>query len=693
MKTHAIKSLGNRSIGGYGILYSDENHPDLEGDFFTPDTDFWFDRGITPKALLFDHAMTPLPDDIRQAMGMGITDKESIWIKALELSSDRPKKQYAIGTVTKVVPDEFGIWVECILDEHNEYADYVLDLVNDGVMGYSSDSVGHLVQKETRANGANWIKSWAMPLISATHHPAEPRLLLQTIKHILTPDELNDLLDDATKAALRDRTPQAESPNKTNEVTMALKTTEAARLSIAKTLIKDNIDEYKSIDWQALAAKATGEEEMPEVEDAEKQTGSELEALVRPLADQFASIFGIPVEEALAVILNAGIALQQPAVSEEVVTEEMPAAFETEATMSQFPKSLNKAKVKTALGLYQTKNVMVNVQAKSQYTLGRFIKAQFEHDHTYLKAYRNHARTAYKAQGINPDSAGGYLVAPEQSNEIIELLRPQSVFLGGGLVTERTMTTNDLYIPRMDGGITSAWIGENAVIQPTEAEFGQIHLVARKLAVLVPISNEVLEDSNPDIETAIREDIAREFALRIDQAILYGSGIDSIPLGIKTRPEVTKTALNAAPGYSDLTGIVERVETANVTPDDSWRWVFNSKAKRVIREIQDDGGQYIWTGTDGIGRQMSGDVASELLGYGWVQSNSIPSSGDPLETDIYFGRWRDVILGMRKTIEIRASDEAGTSFASDQTWVRAILRADVGMRHDESIELLTDVRV
>jgi HK97 family phage major capsid protein len=80
-----------------------------------------------------------------------------------------------------------------------------------------------------------------------------------------------------------------------------------------------------------------------------------------------------------------------------------------------------------------------------------------------------------------------------------------------------------------------------------------------------------------------------------------------------------------------------------------------------------------------------------LLGFPFQTTTQIAVDANT-ETQMYFGQWQDVVVGQRKTLEIVASNEAGTAFEYDQTWIRAILRLDVVLRHAESIEVLTDVR-
>jgi HK97 family phage major capsid protein len=81
-------------------------------------------------------------------------------------------KTSLIGTIEHLQADDFGIWAEAQLDMHQHYAQAVLALVEQGALHWSSGSIAHLVQVADDGHITRW------PLIegSLTPTPAEPRL-------------------------------------------------------------------------------------------------------------------------------------------------------------------------------------------------------------------------------------------------------------------------------------------------------------------------------------------------------------------------------------------------------------------------------------------------------------------------------------------------------------------------------------
>lgn len=148
-----IKALGDGKVGGYLVRFSTDQDPDLEGDFFTADTDF----GSHEKTLTFYHHGLDLK------MGRQVLDPAAT-LKA----------------------DEVGVWVEAQLGLRDEYERAIYALAEKGKLGWSSGTAAHLVEREPMGK-ARWIKRWPLGLdASLTPTPAEPRNGVLTLKALPT---------------------------------------------------------------------------------------------------------------------------------------------------------------------------------------------------------------------------------------------------------------------------------------------------------------------------------------------------------------------------------------------------------------------------------------------------------------------------------------------------------------------------
>lgn len=157
----AIKALGGDRIGGYLVLFGDPASKDIQGEFFSRETDFWTPEAGT-KPVIYQHGFT-------KALG-----------------------RRRIGDVTCKV-DEVGLWAEGQLKARSEYEQKylpkILEMVKAGKLGWSSGSANHLV--ETDADGQ--ILSWPIVEASITPTPADPRTAVLPLKALFpTRDRARD---------------------------------------------------------------------------------------------------------------------------------------------------------------------------------------------------------------------------------------------------------------------------------------------------------------------------------------------------------------------------------------------------------------------------------------------------------------------------------------------------------------------
>lgn len=289
-------------------------------------------------------------------------------------------------------------------------------------------------------------------------------------------------------------------------------------------------------------------------------------------------------------------------------------------------------------------------------------------------------------------AAGGVLVPTEWSSEIIELLRNRAVVrsMGPRIVP---MPSGALQIPKITGGATASYVGESQNVDVDEATFGQINLSWKKLAVLTPISNDLLRFSSPDADAIVRDDLVTAMALREDTAFLRDDGTQFTPKGLRyygTATNVTAT-FDLDKVTADCANVILRMQQNNVRFMNCG-WIMAPRTAMYLRTVRDTNNNFVWKA------EMD---AGTFFGYRYAVSNQVPITlgGSSDESEVYFADFADVIIGDSGRLEIAASDTAAyydgsnvqAAFSRDQTVIRAIAHHDLGVRHDESIEVLTAV--
>jgi HK97 family phage major capsid protein len=304
-------------------------------------------------------------------------------------------------------------------------------------------------------------------------------------------------------------------------------------------------------------------------------------------------------------------------------------------------------------------------------------------------ARRNHCLdTVVKALTAGDGSAGGFLVPVTFSADVIELLRPASIVrrLNPSVISVPSGTTR---MPKLIVGATANYIGESVNIPVSQPQFGQVTLSFKKLAALVPISNDLIRYSNPSADSVLRDDLVRAMAQRENAAFLRDTGTENTPQGI--RYHVAAANVLAMTGTDVLADIatnlgrlVLALENANV-PMLRPGWMFSPRVKyRLSTILNAVSSTYFFRG-----EMMQGT----LLGYPFASSTAVPDS------EVYFVDFSEVLIGESQNLIVDSSQEASywdgttqqSAYSRDESVVRAILEEDLVMRHAESGAVLTGV--
>jgi len=147
----AVKALGGGRVGGYLIRFTSPDAPDLTGEYFTADTDYWVEPGEKPvKSVIYHHGF------------------------------DRTLGIRKIGKAT-LTKDKAGWWAEAQLDLRDEYERKIESMAKAGKLGWSSGSATHLY-KTDRVGAAKHITSWPIVEATLTPIPADPHANIIPLK-------------------------------------------------------------------------------------------------------------------------------------------------------------------------------------------------------------------------------------------------------------------------------------------------------------------------------------------------------------------------------------------------------------------------------------------------------------------------------------------------------------------------------
>lgn len=296
-----------------------------------------------------------------------------------------------------------------------------------------------------------------------------------------------------------------------------------------------------------------------------------------------------------------------------------------------------------------------------------------------------------KALAAAIGSAGGFLVPVEYSGDIIELLRARAVVRrAGAMVVPMNGTT---LVPRIGAGTTAAYVGENDNITKTDMAFGQIQLNSRKLAAVVPISNDLLKANGPAADAIVANDLVAGMALTEDAAFLRGDGTVNAPKGIYhwansgNRTATAGTSLeNIETDLKFCLGALLNNNVRMLSP----AWVMPPRSRIYLEFLR-----------DATGHKAFPEVENRnLKGYPIFETNVVPTNlGSGTATELYLVDMADAVIGEEQGIELKVSDTAAyhngsqvvSAYSLDQTVVRAITKHDFCLRHDRSAAIITGI--
>lgn len=296
-------------------------------------------------------------------------------------------------------------------------------------------------------------------------------------------------------------------------------------------------------------------------------------------------------------------------------------------------------------------------------------------------------------------AAGGFLIPETVSGELIELLRPASVVMSLQPVIV-PLEAGNLTINRVAVGSTASYIGELENVNATGVQLGQVKLSSKKLASLVPISNDLLKSASPAADAMVRDDMILSIATRMDGAFIRSAGTDDTPLGLRHQLTGTDFAatnvlgMTASPTLATVTTDLGRLElalmNANV-PMTRAGWIMAPRTYMFLMNLRDGNGNYAFP------EVQNGTLRGKPIRF----TTQVPINlGGGTESELYLADFANVLVGEEPGIQVAISTEAAyrdaagnvqAAFSRDETVIRAIAKHDIGLRHMAALSILTGV--
>lgn len=256
-------------------------------------------------------------------------------------------------------------------------------------------------------------------------------------------------------------------------------------------------------------------------------------------------------------------------------------------------------------------------------------RASDEYRQSFWKAMRN--KNSYDVQNalqIGSDSEGGYLVPDEFERTLVEALLEENIFRK--LAKVITTASGDKKIPVVASKGSASWVDEEGAIPESDDSFGQVSIGAYKLATMIKVSEELLNDSIFNLESYIAKEFARRIGTKEEEAFFIGDGTGK-PTGIFNGTGGAQLGVTAASATAitvdevmDLFFSLKSPYRKNAT------FVMNDATVKAIRKLKDGNGQYLWTPS------LTAGTPDTILTRPVLTSSFVPTIGAGAKT-IAFG--------------------------------------------------------
>lgn len=239
------------------------------------------------------------------------------------------------------------------------------------------------------------------------------------------------------------------------------------------------------------------------------------------------------------------------------------------------------------------------------------------------------------------DELSGF-VPVEQATEILKDVIRGSSILRLSKVEQMSSETKKFNV--LTDGPGAYWVGEGERIKTSGATWIHPTITAKKLAVIVPVTKEKLNDTTISVFDELRPQIAEAFHQTIDKACLFGDGspFETNLMGAvdNTKMLVVDNA-NLDLAVSDMMALVENEGY------EADGFAGHIGIKNTLRKLRDSTGAPIYV--DGTNtRELYSQPIEFVRNGAW----------DKTRCDLLGGSWKYSIVGMRSGIEFEVLTEA-----------------------------------
>lgn len=277
------------------------------------------------------------------------------------------------------------------------------------------------------------------------------------------------------------------------------------------------------------------------------------------------------------------------------------------------------------------------------------------------------AQTTTTAAGIVPtDFRPDLFVGPLRNSLVVQALGARVLT---GLV-------GNVVIPRQKTSHVAQWIAEGESLTETGMTFDNMTLQPRHVGALTELSRQLIQQSSPQIEQIVRDDMSAVLAEAFDTAILTGDGVKQ-PLGLLNTVGI-QTANLATLDWPAVLAMLQKLAAVNVSPN---AWLASPVGATKLRAA-------LKSATAGAGYLMDN---GQMAGLPVAVSNQVPLK--TAKGQVILGDFTEMFVGVWDSVQILVNPYESAAYSRGGVKVRALMTADAAVRRPEAFVVASDLVV
>lgn len=308
----------------------------------------------------------------------------------------------------------------------------------------------------------------------------------------------------------------------------------------------------------------------------------------------------------------------------------------------------------------------------------RFMRAAARRDEKTIEAMTRATAMNENNQGDGgggSEADGGYIVPVDFRPTLLRVIEQWGVARREFQVIP--MIRDEMQFPVYNGAWTDGsqsagptyWVNENAAITPSWAQFANVTMTCRKLAALIPTSNELLQDAALPIATLIATLVGEFLAKEEDRVGFVAAALDTSKY-LGALPSAGKTVTTSGTAFSSMTAenLLDMTLQLQRAAVENAKFYMHRSVMALIRQIKTVDGMYVY-------QHPSVSGPATIWGYPIVEVETLPVNTGGADADkrfILFGNLKNMYMGDRMGLSVASTDLVG--FANFQTHFRFVER-------------------